>query len=94
MTAPKWFYALLAIAALVTAGAAVCAAAVTWRGRWVVVDYESRGPSQYAKVLINERTGVVCELNRDAAAPGDPALGQRPFWMCSRGPKAGEPFLP
>jgi hypothetical protein len=64
------------------------------RGRWIVAEYESRGPNRYSRVLVNDRTGVVCELNRDGSAPGDPTLGSQAFWMCSRPARGGSPFMP
>ena len=91
---PRWFLVLIGGSAVFAAVAALLAASTLSRGRWFVAEYESRGPTRYARVLVNDRTGVVCQLNRDGASPDDQGLGQKPWWMCSRPLKAGEPFLP
>ena len=93
MTPPRWFYPLVVFAALVIAGASVVAAVTFSRGHWFVADYESRGPSRLARVLVNDRTGVVCEVNRQGGVD-NPLLGNDAFWMCSRPAQGGKPFLP
>lgn len=94
MTPPRWSLGLIIIASLVAAGALASIAVTSARGRWLVAEYESRGPNRYSRVLVNDRSGEVCELNRNGSNPTDPSLGEHPFWMCSRPARGGQPFMP
>lgn len=90
----RWFLVVISVAALGLAIAGIVAARTHARGRWTVVEFESRGPHRTARVLINDRTGVVCEVNRVGSSPADSSLGSDAFWMCNQPPKGGQPFMP
>ena len=64
----RWFLVGISVAALGLATAGIVAARTYARGRWTVVEFKSRGPHRTAKVLVNDRTGVVCEVNRLVAS--------------------------
>jgi hypothetical protein len=87
----RWFQTFVVAILFAMAVGSLWAARTYARGRWVVAEYESRGPNRTAKVLVNDRTGVVCELNRQSP---DSALGGDAFWMCSAPPKGGQRFFP
>ena len=93
------FLLSLVIGASIAAASATYAVAATkdGPGTWTVVDYVSRGPDLTARVLLNTRTGQVCEINRMLRPePGNlwPADMSSPFWMCFAPPTpAGKVFL-
>jgi hypothetical protein len=90
MLPPGWFYAVVAFCLVVLAGATVWGLAS--EDHWIVVEYESRGPTRLNKVLLNQRTGETCELIREGSSKEE--LGQHPFWVCNRPPKGGGSFFP
>ena len=94
---PGWLRNAVALcAAFMFVAAALWLINDSFRGDWFVAEFISRGPSAYARIMVDRRTGTTCEVIGRPGAQSilDPTQDTRPFWVCNQRPRAGASFMP